>query len=293
MQGRSFAPLLLAALCGLTIAPLSLAQTSARCRFSSFSAPSGYYLAGISGITSSGVIVGQLESKSFKDVAFVRYPDGSFTIYKAPNSYSTWFSKRSDRDVNVGAYQDNGYDGHVHGFTLHGSRFEAMNYPRAAATWLSGINKRGSIVGYYYLSDSTGRGFQFDNGRFTTFQYPGAVATTANAISDNGVIVGAYASGDVFYGFILQNKTYRRVIHPQGVLGTTLTDVNSSGVVVGEYDDADDYLHGFVYKNGKFQNLIYPGSRNTFAGGINDYGVIAGQVFFEDGSSKGYTAHCK
>jgi uncharacterized membrane protein len=292
MRGRAF-KFILTGLCGLMVPLLSHGQTRAQCRFSSFSVPSGYYLAGVSGITSSGVIVGQLESKRFKVVAFVRHPDGSFIVYQAPNSYSTWFSKRNDGSVNVGAYQDNNYNSHVHGFVLHGSRFVAVNYPHAAATWLSGINKQGSIVGSYVLSNSQGNGFKLDNGKYTVFHYPGAVATTPNAISDNGVIVGAYASGDLFYGFILRNKTYRRVNHPQSVLGTTLTDVNSSGVIVGEYDDAEEYLHGFIYKNGKFENLVYPGSRNTFAGGINNNGVIAGQVFFQDGSSKGYTAHCK
>jgi hypothetical protein len=96
----------------------------------------------------------------------------------------------------------------------------------------------------------------------------------------------------MFYGFILRNKTYRQVNHPQSVLGTTLTDVNSSGVIVGEYDDAEEtYTPSFA--NGKVENLVYPGSRNTFVGGIHDNGVIAGKVIFQDGSSKGYTAHCR
>jgi hypothetical protein len=291
MRVRSFATVL-TALCALAV-PYSHPQTRANCRFSSFSPPSGYYLAQVNGITSSGVVVGQLESSQFEDLAFVRYPDGRFTTYSAPNSSGTWFSKRNDARVSVGAYQDSNYNSRVHGFALHASHFASVDYPHSIDTWLTGINEQGTIVGYYYFSNSQGNGFRLDNGKYTLLHYPGAAATAPNAISDKDVVVGAYTLGDLFYGFILQNKTYARVNHPQSVFGTTLTDVNSAGVIVGEYYDAEEYFHGFIYKNGRFENLVYPGSRNTFAGGINNSGVIAGQVFFQDGSSKGYTAHCK
>src|ERR1700680_266092 len=142
MRGRAFATVL-TALCALML-PFYDAQTRALCRFSTFSPPAGYYLAQVSGITSTGVIVGQLESTRFGDVAFVRYPDGSFTMYKAPNSDSTWFSKRNQGGVIVGAYQDNQYNSRVHGLALHGSRFVAVDYPHAIDTWLSGIDKQGT-----------------------------------------------------------------------------------------------------------------------------------------------------
>jgi hypothetical protein len=64
------------------------------------------------------------------------------------------------------------------------------------------------------------------------------------------------------------------------------------GVTVGCYRD-ELFFHGFIYKDGVFKNVIYPGSRNTFVQGINNGGLITGLAFFEHGTSKGFAASCK
>jgi len=50
---------------------------------------------------------------------------------------------------------------------------------------------------------------------------------------------------------------------------------------------------GFIYENGDFTSIVYPGARNTKAGGINNNGLISGQVYFTGNNTLGYTAVCK
>jgi len=77
------------------------------------------------------------------------------------------------------------------------------------------------------------------------------------------------------------------------VNGISPSGINSSGVAVGEYEDSEAFFHGFIYKNGVFENVIYPGSRNTFVQGINNVGLITGLAFFSDGTNKGFIASCQ
>ena len=268
------------------------AQTRAQCSFSVFSAPAGYYLASVNGISADGVVVGMLEQKrTLQDVAFSRDTSGRFTTYAAPRSYSTWFSKRNKGGVIVGSYQDRSYNSHVHGFVLQVSKFARVDFPHSNDSWLNAINDSGVMAGAYGANSGT-RGFTLQNGKYFQFQYPGALDTTPYGISDTGTIVGEYDFDGMFmHGFILRNGKFTTVDHPAGSLGTILTDVNGAGVIVGNYDSGDDYLYGFLYKNGGFSNVSYNGNR-TVVGAINNAGVIAGTVYLSSGI-RGYTATCK
>jgi hypothetical protein len=89
----------------------------------------------------------------------------------------------------------------------------------------------------------------------------------AFGINDNGVVVGRYSKTPLsgytpfYHGFIFRNNIYHTLDHPTGFShsGTELNDINSSGVIVGNWLSRDPrigtYLeHGFIYKNGKFEN---------------------------------------
>ncbi len=129
---------------------ISAAQTQAKCTFSTFSPPSGYYFTSVSGIDSQGNIVGQLETAdTLHTVAFTRSAAGVYGLYNAPNSYTTFFTDRNSSGVTVGFFQDTNYHTHIHGLVRHGSSTVIVNYPGAPSTWLSGINNLGTIVGNY------------------------------------------------------------------------------------------------------------------------------------------------
>jgi hypothetical protein len=265
----------------------------ASCVFDTFSAPAGYTLSQVNGVSDDGTVVGQLvNNKTEEFVAFTRSPHGVITEYAAPKALSTWLYGRNGVGANAGFYQDIVYPQHVHGFLLQGGKLTAVNHPSAINTWLFETNQVGTSVGSFSVSASLIKGFKLVNGKYTTIVYPGAQVTYAMAINDDGEIVGTYASSAVSYGFVWKNGSFTTVSFPKAKYGTVLTGVNNSGVIVGNHLAADnDY--GFIYENGAFKNILYPGAKFTMAGGINNNGVISGQIDLTGQSYLGYTAVCK
>jgi hypothetical protein len=68
--------------------------------------------------------------------------------------------------------------------------------------------------------------------------------------------------------------------------------VNIAGIIVGNRLSAD-WAFGFIYKNNSFASVVYAGAKATTAGGINNNGLIAGQIYFSQTNTQGYTAVCK
>jgi uncharacterized membrane protein len=282
---------ILAVMASLFALPLALHATQASCTFTTFPAPSGYLLAQVNGVADDGTVVGQLENKNTGDlVAFARAANGGVKVYKAPQSRITWFTQRAG-GVNVGSYLDNNNLPHVHGFLLQGTNFAALNYPKAVNTWLYGINQLGSVVGSFNIS-SVVKGYKLESGKYTVIRYGSALATRPQAISDDGVVVGSYFDGILNHGFVWLNGTFKTIDSPNAPYGTILTGVNRSGLIVGNRLTADRTF-GFIYRNNAFANIVYAGAKFTTAGGINNAGVISGEIFFTASNILGYTAVCK
>jgi len=276
----------------LAAAGFAHAAKQATCTFTTFDAPAGYAFAQINGISDDGTVVGQLEDKASETfVAFSRSAAGKFTLYQAPSSDFTWFNRRNLPGVNVGSYLDSKNPPHVHGMAQSGTNMVEVNYPKATHTWLYGINAAGVVVGNFNKGTTT-KGFKLDGTKYTLIRYPGALTTTPQAINDNGLVVGSYSDGSVYHGFVWQSGTFTTVDAANARFGTILTDVNKSGVMVGNRLSAD-HAFGFIYKNGTFSNIVFSGAKNATAGGINNGGVISGQIYFSATNTQGYTAVCK
>jgi uncharacterized membrane protein len=269
------------------------AAKPASCTFDTFSAPSGYSFSQVNGVSDDGTVVGQLiDSSTQQSVAFTRSASGVFTEYAAPKSSSTWLYGRNGSGMNAGFYQDKVNPENVHGFLLQGSQFTAVNHPKATNTWLFDVNQLGASVGSFSTSPSQVKGFMLLNGNYTTIAYPNAQSTYALAINDNGDVVGTYASTAVSNGFLWQSGTFTTINYPHASYGTVLAAVNNSGVIVGNRLTADKDF-GFIYENGVFKNIVYSGAKFTMAGGINNNGLISGQIYLTASNTLGYTAVCK
>ena len=301
----------------LVVGQRSEAQTTASCSFTTFRAPSGYSWPSPSGTNDYGTIVGSVLSPAINSVVYsrglVRYSNGSMTTFNYPNAQDTWFSRRNDAGVTIGYYDASHTN--FHGIVLSGSKVVQVDYPTGQdkSTWLYGINKWDSIVGAYvtWISGNFTTGsFKLQSGKFNPIKYPKSNYTDALAINDNGVIVGRYSNTAFgnpnlyYHGFIFQNGTYKTLDNPQGTkqYGTELSDVNNAGVVVGNWVSEDsqglDVPHGFIYKNGVFEKITYPGALATSASGINNYGTVVGTARMPANNGFGYNivpykASCK
>ena len=269
------------------------AAQTASCIFNTFSAPSGYSFSEVDGVSDDGTVVGQLsDNNTLQLVAFMRSSSGVITKYAAPKSAATWLYGRNSTGANAGFYLDSAYPGHVHGFLLQGSKFTAVNHPNAVNSWLYDVNLLGGAVGSFINAQYVTKGFKLVNGNYTTIAYPSAQTTNAMAINDNGDVVGTYSSGLISNGFFWKNGTFTTINFPRAKYGSVLIAVNNVEVIVGNRLSADGAM-GFIYENGLFKNIVYTGANYTMAGGINNNGLISGQIVLTSKTSLGYTAVCK
>ena len=276
----------------LLLSALSYAGNQASCTFKTFSAPAGYSLAQVNGVSDDGTVVGQLEDKnSGSFVAFSRSAAGKYKLFAAPNSAFTWFTHRNLVGVNVGSYLDTARMPRVHGLSQSGANYVEVNYPYATHTWLYGINGGGTVVGNFSKGTAI-KGFKLESGKYTVIRYPNALVTTPQSINDNGLVVGSYFDGALYHGFSWKNGSYKTIDYPNARFGTVLTDVNNAGVMVGNHLSAD-HAFGFIYQNNTMANIVYAGAKNATAGGINKNGLISGQIYFTQTNTLGYTAVCK
>jgi hypothetical protein len=292
---RNFALVVIAGFAIALFLPLQVhaATEKASCTFNTFAAPKGYSLSVVNGVTDDGTVVGQLlNNTSLQTVGFTYSSEGVFTKYAAPKSLNTWFYGGNSTGLNAGTYQANSFPAGMHGFLLQGSQFTAVNYPKATNTWLYGVNQLGAVVGSFSASQTLTKGFMLVNGKYTTIAYPNAPITYAQAINDNGVVAGAYVSASVSTGFIWEDGKFTLVSYPKAKYGTSLVGVNNSGVAAGNHFSGD-FAYGFIYEGGVFKNIVYSGAKYTTAGGINNNGLVSGQIFFTQTDTLGYTAVCQ
>ena len=180
----------------LSLSAASFAANQASCSFTTFSAPAGYSLAQVNGVSDDGTVVGQLEhNNSGAFVAFSRSAAGKFTLFAPPNSAFTWFNRRNLVGVNVGSYLDTAPTPHVHGLSQSGANYVVVNYPNAIHTWLYGINGAGAVVGNFSKGTAI-KGFKLESGTYTVIRYPNALMTTPQAINASGLDHTPVAPGE-------------------------------------------------------------------------------------------------
>jgi hypothetical protein len=289
--------LLLAACVVLSVLPAQ-AQTNASCTFHLFQIPVSGGTALPQGINRYGTMMGFVNLVISHSEGFIRFSNGAVTIYKVPNSSDTIIRHRNDQGVDTGAFSAAGSTPNQ-GFVAAGSHFQAVKFPGASQTFLTGTNNFGAIVGHYIGSDNHFHGFLLKNGKFTTIHPNGAVDTFVNAVNDSGVIVGNFFTGGIdSHGFMDRNGVITTLDFPGevGFGGTTLNDISTTGVIVGFVWTGPDTRAAFLHNSGGFRVISVPHSRLTEANGISNTNVIAGHAIIvaTNGSEtdKAYTATC-
>jgi probable HAF family extracellular repeat protein len=169
--------------------------------------------------------------------------------------------------------------------------FTTLDVPGAVATVAYGINKLGTVVGTYQVSDGTWHGFEFSGGDYTFFDYPQAKDTIAIGINDSGQIVGWYDIGQGFltYGFSYDGKTFTSIQYDSKLI-TEAHGVNNAGHIVGQEGDTQNQL-GYELSGGKFTIIAPPGGEKygyALAMGINNIEQIAGYVVLYTDNKEGF-----
>lgn len=266
----------------LLLAPgISHAQTPTSCTISVFQAPPSGDPGStfVNGVNRWGNAVG---FTFITELPFIRHPDGGIEVL--PIHLSGFVdaipSKRNAFGVTVGKIQDS--QGHFHGFINSGTDTVLFSIPGAVDTFLTGINRHGTIVGNFNAADGTIKSFKIKNGKTTMLQF--RTNTQATSISDTGVIVGntiGTLPSQNEHGFVLMNGQFHDFDFP-GANFTTIADINATGTIVGTFGTATGKGGGFIFKNGTFfVPTLRTADGKVFSGsidGINGFGAIAGTV---------------
>jgi len=125
-----------------------------------------------------------------------------------------------------------------------------------------------------------------------TFEYGGQAITELHGVNNVGSAVGEAGNSQRQLGFELQAGTFSS-LRPPGrgtyyyVIGTGLNNLNDAVGFVSKYDSNQE---GFVYRNGRYTLIDYPGASSTGVYGINDDEILVGYYSYVKSAFYGFAA---
>jgi probable HAF family extracellular repeat protein len=114
---------------------------------------------------------------------------------------------------------------------------------------------------------------------FSQVSFPGSVATIPLGINSSGDIVGYYDSSGFLRDFlgVYTSVCYSKVAHGVCTLSEASQAINDLGQIVGYYIASN--FHGYLYSDGGFSLLDFPGAYATIPYGINNSGEVVGTYY--------------
>ncbi|HEY2360778.1 MAG TPA: hypothetical protein VGK36_06670 [Candidatus Angelobacter sp.] len=188
-----------------------------------------------------------------------------------------------------------GSNSNTTGFLFSNGTFTHFRFPGSADTFPQDINKNGVIVGWFDVTGQPNlqRAFMVHNGVFHQVTIPGFpnASTVANGVNDLGDIVGQFTGTGSEFGFLLHQGKLTIISFPGATGGTLASSINNQGVIVGNYfiSGQSDGTHGFMWKNGAFTNIDFPGAAVTFPVKITNNGDVVGTYIDSAGFQNGFS----
>src|SRR4029077_15539293 len=207
------------------------------------------------GMNDSGAIAGFIRDPNAARHAFLRAPDGTFTIFDDPAAGTC--------SISCGTIG-----------TGHGSRAFA-------------INPSGESVGFYTDNSARCHGYvRAANGTFTQIDAPDAGTGpfpqgtfpsefTPMGINPGGAITGFYVdASSVQHGFVRASGGKIIEFDPPGSIFTNPNAIDAVGDITGFYFDANFVCHAFLRDtNGTFTQIDAPGADSPPGTGNGTFGV--------------------
>ena len=227
------------------------------------------------GINDHGQVVGQFTDQQGVAHGFV-YEQGSFCQVDYPGMSDVNLYKINNLGQFVGSIRDSA--GTIHGFFFdHGTLSHPLSHPGAGATYASGINDRGEIVGTYYQAGAS-HAFIYTAGSFSAPNLPGAQQTGFQAINDAGLAVGIAVDAKGTHG-IVYLESAGLFVPPFDFPGASVTypqAINADGQIGGQYTLPAGNGLPFVSLAGSLVSVNIPGAKEASILGLNGRGQICG-----------------
>jgi probable HAF family extracellular repeat protein len=256
---------------------------------------SGAEQTALGGVNNAGVIAGVYTDKNQHTHCFTKNGTTVTTI-DAPKGTDDQCGSINNHGAVVGTYT-NANTGYDVGFLYQNGKFTDIADPAGTfGTEAHAINDNGDIVGSYKTTNGV-HGFLLRKGRYKTLSVPTSPTyTVATGINNKGDIVLIYLnlkSGGLASDFY--NLRKYKDVSPPGSMESAPTGINNEGdisfdsfaVVHGSQQTTGSLLHG-----GTYYPFSYPKVAETYGGGLNDKGMMAGsyQVKNINGPYSGYIA---
>jgi hypothetical protein len=179
------------------------------------------------------------------------------------------------------------------GFSYDQGAFSVIDPPDTSTDCFNGSGALGVsgsyVVGGYFDVEAKSRGFIFDGSNYSPFDYPGALSTSIRGV-DGERLVGLYSLTLQRHGFYFDGVDLLTIDHPLALQphGTNANDI-SGPFIVGTFGDAPNVSHGFVLKNGTFEQFDVPAAWGTQTDiqGVDGHAIV-GQYLGVDGRYHGF-----
>jgi uncharacterized membrane protein len=215
------------------------------------------------------------------------------TPIMAPNAYRTYANGINDHGMVVGMFLLNGGGGTWHGFTYNVATKAYATYDtiptcpyQCSGVLYSAINNNGVIAGY--TADNGYEDFILHNGKYSLY-LPKEISNyyvLSFGLNSTGTVVGYYTDSSSFVaGYSYTRAGVFKSFQVKGA-NTSIQGINDLGVMVGY--DQPYYQAGFIYNGTTTISLVYPGSFNTTALGINNSDVVVGNYGGATGPRHGF-----
>jgi len=157
------------------------------------------------GIGADGEIVGEESGQDGLIHGFLLDKKGMFTLVEYPGAPQSLLTQISAGRM-IGDYLPD--PSTVYAFVVKNGRFQSFGFPGCKASYVSGLNPEGDIVGGCIRNFLDEDGYLRSNGQFISIKMPGWNSCFANDINPQGQIVGRYSINDgrLNHGFLLTWK---------------------------------------------------------------------------------------
>jgi len=171
-----------------------------------------------------------------------------------------------------------------------------VDYPGAAYTLLYGVSNNGEAIGYY--NDGTNDHvitYSIGRGAWGSLpDIPGYSLNQGYCINDRGVAIGnAYqGAASVAWSWDPGTGSYSFFVEPDAAADSTFPScINDKNEIAGYYIDSNGVFNGFLLSaHGAYTTIDFPGAADTFPDGVNNRGIIQGQIASASSALEGFVA---
>lgn len=226
----------------------------------------------------------------------------TFTRLDNPNDPNQTILTGINNEDKITGYYGDGSNKHPYtGFIVrkpYGSHnFQKEDYPTAHGTFVTSLNNRKAIAGYFIdkVVHNWLYGFIYTGGIWTEYKDPALRKGKSNitqllGLNDAGLAPGFYQDdAGVNHAFELNEQTgkYHAIIPPQ-LLSVKATGINGKGDICGYGTVASGATISFMLKGGSFTLFAYTGSLDTEALAINWQDQLVGKYVDVEGATHGF-----